>query len=141
MVFQAALPLIHHQYPSFTASTLLTGLVSTKFNFRRMFIVVGAFGIPAIFLLGKASALWQLFILTSAVWFLGGIGVSLVNIFTGLRADQESQGRWFSVISLTSPVGSLTGGFVAGRIVDTQGYAAGSRCLSRGIGPDLASEM
>jgi MFS transporter, DHA1 family, tetracycline resistance protein len=109
-------------YLSFTASTLLTGVLTARFNLKKLFIWAGLSGIPAIFLMGQVTALWQLIILTSLVWFFGGIGASLVNVFTGLQAGQESRGRWFSVISLTSPVGSLTGGLVVGSLVDAQGY-------------------
>lgn len=110
-------------YISFTASTMLAGLLATRFGARRVFILFGVLGLPTLFLMGQVTAFWQLVILTAALWFFGGAGVALVNVFTGLSAGQESRGRWFSLISLTAPLGALLGGLIVGRLVDGQGYA------------------
>jgi MFS family permease len=109
-------------YIAITASTMLTGFLSVQLGRRRLFILAGAFGVPVLFLLGQVTALWQLVILTAALWFFGGIGVTLINVFTGLYADQENRGRWFGMIALTAPLGALTGGLIVGRLVDGQGY-------------------
>jgi MFS family permease len=126
---------------SFTAATMLTGFLATKFGPRRIFILAGVLGVPALILMGRVTGLYQLVIVTSVIWFLGGTGMALVNVFTGLYADRESRGRWFSLIALASPLGALTGGLVVGGLVDRQGYPFMFSILSLvwGIWPLLAT--
>jgi MFS family permease len=109
-------------YIAFTAGTLLPGPLAAKYGLRRLFILAGAISLPAVFLLGQITAFWQLFLLAAVLWFSGGIGNALVNIYTGLYAGKEERGRWFSLIALTAPLGALLGGVLVGRLVDGQGY-------------------
>ena len=109
-------------YISISTSTMLTGWMATRIGRKRLFVASGLISLPALFLMGRVSDLWQLVGLTSVVWFCGGIGVALINVFTGLYASTEKRGKWFSLIALNSPLGALTGGLLVGRLVDWQGY-------------------
>jgi MFS family permease len=79
-------------------------------------------GVLALFLMGQATTLWQVVVLTSVVWFTGGVGLSLVSVFIGLHADEGSRGKWFSLVAITNPLGAVVGGLAVGWAVAWQGY-------------------
>ena len=109
-------------YISISMGTMLTGWLSEHWSRRKTYLSAGLIGIPALVLLGQASALWQVILLTSVVWFAGGIGLALANVYTGLHANKESRGKAFSLVALASPVGAVIGGMLVGRVVEWQGY-------------------
>jgi MFS family permease len=109
-------------YVSITAGTMLTGRLADRFTRKRTFVAAGLLGVPALVLLGQATALWQVVILTATVWFAGGVGLALVSVFTGLYADKNSRGKSFGLLALSSPLGAVIGGTVVGRLVEWQGY-------------------
>lgn len=110
-------------YISISVGTMLTSWLSERWSRRRTYLSAGVIGIPSLVLLGQASSLWQVVLLTSVVWFAGGIGLALANVYTGLYASKESRGKAFSLVSLASPVGAVIGGMLVGRIVEWQGYS------------------
>jgi MFS transporter, DHA1 family, multidrug resistance protein len=110
-------------YIAFTAGTLLPGPLASRFGLRNIFILAGILSLPAVFLLGQINEFWQLIVLASILWFAGGIGNSLISVYTGLYAGKDERGRWFSMIALTAPLGVLSGGLIVGRLVDGQGYS------------------
>jgi MFS family permease len=110
-------------YVSITSGTLLTGWLAERFSRKGTFVAAGVLGVPALVLLGQATALWQVVVLTATVWFAGGIGLALVSVFTGLYADKNSRGKSFGLLALSSPLGAVIGGTVVGRLVEWQGYA------------------
>jgi len=109
-------------YISISVGTMLTGWLSERWSRRRTFLLAGLIGVPALVLLGQASSLWQVVILTSVVWFVGGIGLALANVYTGLFASKDNRGKAFSLVSLASPIGAVIGGLAVGRMVEWQGY-------------------
>lgn len=109
-------------YLSFTISTLLAGWLSSWLGRRRLFILAALLGFPALYFMGQAVSLWQVVILAAIVWFSGGMCMALVNIFTGLYASPESRGKWFGLISLASPIGSIIGGLSVGNLIEWSGY-------------------
>ncbi|HSM59083.1 MAG TPA: MFS transporter [Candidatus Sulfomarinibacteraceae bacterium] len=111
-------------YVSNAAGTMLTGPATRLLTRKGAFVASAALGIPALFLLGRAGALWQVFLLTGLLWFSGGMGVALANVFTGLHANGRQRGASFSLMYLGFPLGSLLGGAMIGRLVDTSGYPA-----------------
>jgi MFS transporter, DHA1 family, multidrug resistance protein len=117
-------------YLSFTASTLLAGWLSTILGRRRLFIFTALLGFPALFLMGQVTSFWQAVALAFVVWFSGGMCMALVNIFTGLYALPESRGKWFSVISLATPLGSIIGGLSVGSLIELSGYSLMFAALS-----------
>jgi MFS family permease len=110
-------------YISITLSTILTGWLGLKLGRKRLYIISAAIGTPALALMGQTNALWQVVVLTAVVWFSGGICMALVNIFTGLYAGSENRGKWFSVISLGSPLGAIAGGLTVGGLIEISGYS------------------
>jgi len=109
-------------YISISIGTMLTGWLSGRWSRRRTYLAAGLIGIPALVLLGQASSLWQVVILTSVVWFAGGIGLALANVYTGLSASKDNRGKAFSLVLLASPIGAVIGGMLVGRMVEWQGY-------------------
>jgi MFS family permease len=109
-------------YMSITLGTLLTGWLSGRVSRKVVFVTAGMMGVLALLLMGQVTTLWQLIVLTSVVWFTGGVGLSLVSVFIGLHADEGSRGKWFSLLALTSPLGAVVGGSVVGWAVAWRGY-------------------
>jgi MFS family permease len=77
---------------------------------------------PLIFLMGYVSNIWQLVGLTAGVWFIVGIEMSLINILTGLFAEEEERGKIFGIIGVTVAIGGVIGGSLVGPMVDHWGY-------------------
>lgn len=109
-------------YVANTAGTMLTGRLSQWLSRRGAFVVVGALGLPALFLMGRVTTLWQLVLLSAVAWFSGGLNIALANVFTGLHADGKRRGASFSLMFLAMPLGSLFGGAIIGRLVDVYGF-------------------
>ena len=109
-------------YISITISTVLTGWLGLKLGRKRLYVLSAILGAPALALMGQADALWQVVVLTALVWFSGGICMALVNVFAGLYAGSEKRGKWFSVISLASPLGAIVGGLTVGSLIEASGY-------------------
>jgi len=110
-------------YFAIAGGTTLTGWLAERMPRRRLFIGAGALGIPAVALLGQATALWQVIVLTAIVWFLGGIGLTLSSIFTGLYSDKKVRGKSFGLMYLAFPAAMLLSGLVVGWLIEWQGYA------------------
>jgi MFS family permease len=109
-------------YLSITLGTLLTGWLSGRVPRKVVFVTAGIPGALALFLLGLATTLWQVVILTGVVWFTGGIGLSLVSVFIGLHAEENNRGKWFGLVALTNPLGAVVGGTVVSWMVACQGF-------------------
>jgi MFS family permease len=109
-------------YIAITLGNLLTGWLSGRAPRKLIFITAGVMGALALFLMWQATTLWQVVVLTSVVWFTGGIGLSLVNVFIGLYAEESRRGKWFSLVALTNPLGAVVGGSAVGWMVARQGY-------------------
>lgn len=126
-------------YMANAAGSLLAGWIPPYISHRRVLILAGLVGIPVLFLLGKATHLWQVTLLTSLLWFLGGLDLALISVFTGKASKAKRQGRSFSLVSLSIPLGSLFGGAVIGQLVTWMGLSAmfNSLCLLWSILPLL----
>lgn len=110
-------------YFAIAGGTTLTGWLAERMPRRRLFIGAGVLGIPAVALLGQATALWQVIVLTAIVWFLGGIGLTLSSIFTGLYSDKKVRGKSFGLMFLAFPAAMLLSGLAVGWLIEWQGYA------------------
>ncbi|MCL4871348.1 MAG: MFS transporter [Anaerolineae bacterium] len=110
-------------YCAISVGTFSTGWLAARIGRKRLFVSTGLVSLPAVFLLGQATALWQVFVLTAFIWLTGGIGLTLANIFTGLLAHSHSRGKSFGLLHLGSPLGALLGGFTVSRLVVWQGYS------------------
>jgi MFS family permease len=106
-----------------TLGTLAAGWLADKFQRRKALIILaGALNIPTTWLMGQATAFWQLAILTAFVWFFVGVGFTTVNILAGLSAGEAERGKIFGILAINTSLGALIGGFVSGPIVERWGY-------------------
>jgi MFS family permease len=109
-------------YTAIALGTLLTGVLSDRLPLRHLSVSAGLAGLPALLLLGQATALWQVVVLTAVVWFCGGIGLALVSILISLYADGGTRGRSFGLMFLARPLAGILGGMACGQLVVWQGY-------------------
>ena len=109
-------------YIAISLGNMLPGWLNRRISQKVVFVSAGLLGVPAVVLLGQAAAFWQVVLLTAVVWFTGGVGIALVAVFTGRSAAPDQRGRWFSLISLTTPLGAVIGGSVVAWLVQAQGY-------------------
>ena len=111
-------------YMSNALGSMLNGWLAERISRRAIFIGFGLLGVPALLLLAQARELWQAIVLTSIVWFSGGIDLALISVFVSLNAKGKNLGKSFSLLSLTAPLGSLVGGTVAGQLIAWQGFGS-----------------
>ena len=109
-------------YISITVGTMITSWLTERIPHKKLYIGAGILGVPAIILLGQATTLWQVVLLTALIWFSGGIGLALSSVFTGLFADGNSRGNSFSLMWMAFPLAALISGVVVGQLVEWQGY-------------------
>jgi MFS family permease len=108
-----------------TLGTVTAGWLSDKFQRRKaLLMVVGLINVPATWLMGQATAFWQLVILTAIVWFFFGIGLTVISILAGMFAGEAERGKVFGILATNTSLGALIGGAVSGPIVDHYGYPA-----------------
>jgi MFS family permease len=106
-----------------TLGTLAAGWLADKFQRRKVLIILaGALNIPTTWLMGQATAFWQLATLTAFVWFFVGVGFTTVNILAGLSAGEAERGKIFGILAMNTSLGALVGGFMSGPIVERWGY-------------------
>ena len=109
-------------YIASTAGVLGTSWLAARVSRRALFFAGATLGIPALVLMGHATALWQVVLLTACVWLCGGITLTLLSVFTGVLADPASRGRVFGLMFLVYPVDALVGGTVVGYLTTSYGY-------------------
>jgi MFS family permease len=83
---------------------------------------VSALGVPALALLARATALWQVALLVGLLWFSGGAALAHFNLFIGFASSAQNRGRSFSLNSLAFPLGALFGGATIGALATRYGY-------------------
>ncbi len=106
-----------------TLGTVAAGWLSDRFQHRNTLLLGAAvISVPPTWLMGRASAFWQLVVLTAIVWFCLGIGLSAINILAGIFAGETERGKIFGLLATNTSLGALIGGFVGGPIVDHGGY-------------------
>src|SRR6266498_3878382 len=74
-------------YIASTAGVFGTGWLAARVSRRALFFAGATLGIPALVLMGHATALWQVVLLTACVWLCGGITLTLLSVFTGVLRD------------------------------------------------------
>jgi MFS family permease len=108
-----------------TLGTLAAGWLADKFQrCKALIMLAGTLNVPTTWLMGQATAFWQLALLTALVWFFVGMGFTTVNILAGLSAGEAERGKIFGVLAINTSLGALVGGFVSGPIVERWGYPA-----------------
>lgn len=109
-------------YVAISVGSMLPSWLPERISRKRLFIAGALVGIPALGLLSVANAMWQVVVLTAAVWFSGGVGLAISSVYTGMLSNNGNQGRSFSLVSLSTPVASVLGGLIVGQLVAWQGY-------------------
>ena len=110
-------------YSAIFTGTVVAGWISDRFQKRKgLLIAVGIVGIPVIWLIGQATNIWQLTVLTAILWFLGGMGITLTMILIGLFTDKTNRGKYFGLLSMYGPLSLIVGGLTSGPIADRWGY-------------------
>lgn len=106
-----------------TIGTVVAGWLSDKLQCRKMLLIMsGVVNIPAIWLIGRATTIFPMAAITAIVWFLGGMGPTLLRIIAGLFAKKTERGKVFGIFSLAGASGSLIGGLTLGPIADRWGF-------------------
>jgi MFS family permease len=103
--------------------SLAAGWLSDRLQRRKLlFIAASVASVPTYWLMSRASSVWQMAVLTAIAWFLGGVGLALINTMAGLFAAETERGKVFGIMALTGPLGTLIGGLTIGRMADRWGY-------------------
>ena len=112
-------------YVAIALSTLTAGWLSDRLQNRKMLLwVAGAMIIPASLVLSQLPSFGALVVLTAFIWFLGGMGLTLISILAGIFAKESERGKVFGTLALTGTLGSLVGGLTTGPLADRYGYQA-----------------
>ncbi|HYA13451.1 MAG TPA: MFS transporter [Syntrophales bacterium] len=121
-------------YFAIAASTVTAGWLSDKLQRRKMLLLLaGVLIIPSTLLLGQVPTFGYLILLTAVLWFLGGMGLTLVSILAGMFAEKSQRGKVFGTLALTGALGSLIGGLTTGPIADWYGYPTMFTVLAIGM--------
>jgi len=87
-------------YLAVATGTVVAGWLSNKLQRRKkLLIVAGVVSIPIIWLMGRATNVWHLAVLTATLWFSGGIGVAVISILAGLFAEKAERGKVFGILT------------------------------------------
>ena len=105
------------------AGPVAAGWLSKRLSLKALFIVLAVAPVPAVALLGQATAFWQVVLLTSLIWFTGGAVLALVGVLTAVHADDAERGAAFSLMFTAYPLAAVAGGATAGWLLEQSGYA------------------
>jgi MFS family permease len=110
-------------YVALAGGTLAAGYLADRFGHRKgLMISAGLAAAPLIFLVSKATTLWELTALTASTWCIAGMALTLVTIQAGLSAGPRQRGSVLGFLALSAPVGSIAGGLGVGALADALGY-------------------
>jgi MFS family permease len=109
-------------YIASMAGVIGTGWLAARMSRRVLFFAGATLGIPALALMGHATALWQVVLLTAFVWLCGVVTLTLLSVFTGVLAEPASRGRVFGLMFLVYPIDALAGGAAVGQLTTAYGY-------------------
>ena len=111
-------------YLALALGTVAAGWLSDRLQRRKLLLILGGVVmVPVLWLMGRATNMWQLAALTATAWFCGGLELTAISIIAGLFADQAERGKVFGILAMTTALGQLVGGATVGPIVDRWGYA------------------
>ncbi|MFN8418608.1 MAG: MFS transporter [Anaerolineae bacterium] len=117
--------IISFVFVALTAGTVVAGWLSDRFQRRKAMLISSALiNIPATWLMGQVSELWQLVALTVIVFFFIGMTFTSINVLAGLFASEAERGKVFGILAINTGLGAVIGAALSGRIVDAWGYPA-----------------
>jgi MFS family permease len=103
--------------------TFFSGWLADRLQRRKVLIIAsGTALVPALWTMGQAGNLGVFAASFSAITFLWGVGVTLINVLAGLFAPGNERGRVFGILGLTVGLGNILGGLSVGPMVDRWGY-------------------
>ncbi|NQV17816.1 MAG: MFS transporter [Armatimonadetes bacterium] len=118
-------------YAALAAGTLSAGWLADLFKSRKLLLIIAGFiNVFVLFFLGYFLKIKYLIILTSVIWFLGGLSIALLWTITGMYADKNERGKIFGLLALTSGIGSIIGGLTFGNFADLYGFQTLFKLLS-----------
>jgi MFS family permease len=118
-------------YLALTLGTLAAGWLSDRLRRRKPLLILGGVVmIPTIYMMGRATNVWQLALLTATVWFCAGLELTSAGILAGLLANEAERGKVFGILGMTAAIGQLLGGAAIGPTVDRWDYAVMFSALS-----------
>jgi MFS family permease len=107
------------------AGTVSAGWLSGRFRHRRIpALVAGLVFAPALWLMGQATTLVGLAMALTVSFFCGGVVLASNSITAGQCAKGSERGKVFGVLALTSGLGVLLGGVLAGPLAGRWGYGS-----------------
>ncbi len=110
-------------YAAIALGTVTAGWIADRtVRRKRVMLAVGLAGPPIVAATSLVTAFWQLVIMTSAVWWLGGSALAFSTILAGVASGPTQRGRVLGVLAMMAPLGSIFGGFGVGRLADSLGY-------------------
>lgn len=110
---------------------VLGGFLCDRTRHRtRVLMSAGVLAVVATWSIGQSTSVLQLTAGTAALWFLGGIGLTVMKVLAALLADSSERGRVFGLFALTSSLGFLVGGLITGPLVDLWGYQIMFTCVA-----------
>jgi MFS family permease len=110
-------------YAALTAGTVAAGWLSDALQHRKaLLIVAGVVNVPATWLMGQATTIYQLAALTATVWFFGGMQLAMLGVLAGLFAEESERGKVFGILGMTVSLASLLAGSTMGSVADRRGY-------------------
>lgn len=122
-------------YAGIAVGSMIAGWLSDTFDQRRNLLLLGSIiGIPATWGMGQVRSVWALAVLTTLVWFIGGVGIAVTNVLAGRLAPADRRGKVFGLLMVTNYLGTLIGGAITGPLVDRWGYAAMFTALAAHFG-------
>lgn len=99
------------------------GWWSSRWGKRRVLLAAaGVLGVPIIWGMGQVGSVNLLIGLTTMLWFLGGVVLTVVGILAGRSAEPHARGRVFGLIALSASLGGVAGSTLAGPVVSHWGY-------------------
>lgn len=104
------------------AGAILASRLLSRFAPKTLFIIFGAIGVPAMFLLPYADTLSLVMAAAGLVWFSGGFISALLTVLTGMTVEPAQRGRAFALLFLASPIAAILGGTTLGAVVTHFGY-------------------
>jgi MFS family permease len=108
-----------------TAGNVSAGWLSGRFRHRRIpVLVAGLSAAPGLWLMGRATTLAGLVMAMAVLFFSAGVVLASNSITAGLYAKGSERGKVFGLLALTSGLGPLLGGGLAGPIAGRWGYAS-----------------
>ena len=78
-------------YLCLATGTVVAGWLSDRLQRRKALLIAGGVvGVPAMWMMGRATNVWTLTVLTAVAWCLAGAILALVSTLTGLFAEQAN---------------------------------------------------